>query len=252
MDPLRADLSALVAYRVAVNPMTRLVLVDAEISSETLRADTLRVDYSFCAAVAVKPPDAAFILSCYDGDRHLKVRVGNVETSEGRRQVSGYVVRADTDVASLLRRSLAAVGRTADTAVAAFTDGCPDLRSILAEAAVTERPIADRFHIALRLQHAKLAAGGLSTGEPARIRVKPAIVAEFELLRWRIWNCKAKSARISLERVRKAMHPFRGERGHRRMGVPSRKLWHALQEGPRPRLQTLQLRLATSRRPTRR
>jgi len=129
-----------------------------------------------------------------------------------------------------LRRGLAAVGRSADTAVTAFTDGCPGLRSILTEAGVTERPIADWFHIAMRLQHAKLAATGLSTDEPVRVQAKAAIIAEVERLRWRIWNGKAKSAKISLDRVGKVLHAFRGERGHRRRGVPSRKLWHALHE----------------------
>src|SRR5271165_6367189 len=86
------------------------------------------------------------------GERHLEVRVGNVETSDGSRQVFGAVAKADTDVAVLLRRSLETVGRTAATALTAFTDGCPGLRSILAEAGVTKPPIADWFHIAMRLQ----------------------------------------------------------------------------------------------------
>jgi hypothetical protein len=56
------------------------------------------------------------------------------------------------------------------------------------------------------------------------------IVAEVKRLHWRIWNGKAKDARITLERIRKVMHVFKGERGHRTTGVPSRKLWHALHE----------------------
>jgi hypothetical protein len=54
------------------------------------------------------------------------------------------------------------------------------------------------------------------------------IVDEVERLRWRIWNGKAKNARISIERIRKLMHIFKGERCHRTMGVPSRKLWSGL------------------------
>ena len=41
---------------------------------------------------------------------------------------------------------------------------------------------------------------------------------------------KAKDAHLSLERVRKVMHVFKGEQGHRTKGVPSRKLWQALHE----------------------
>jgi hypothetical protein len=112
----------------------------------------------------------------------------------------------------------------------AFTDGCPALRSILAEAGLTKPPIADWFHIAMRLQHAKQAASGLSTDRPERIQAKVVIVAEVERLNWRIWNGKARNARITLERVRKLMHIFKGERRPGTKGVPSRKLWRALHE----------------------
>src|SRR5208337_3697949 len=69
------------------------------------------------------------------------------------RQVFGAVAKADTDIKVLIRRSLDAVGRTEDTALTAFTDGCSGLRRILADAGVTETPVLDWFHIAMRLQH---------------------------------------------------------------------------------------------------
>jgi hypothetical protein len=112
----------------------------------------------------------------------------------------------------------------------AFTDGCPALGSILADAGIMTRPIADWFHIAMRLQHAKLAANGLSTDEPGRLEAKTAIVTEVERLHWRIWNGKARNARITFDRTGKVMHIFRDERGHRTRGAASRKLWHALHE----------------------
>jgi hypothetical protein len=48
--------------------------------------------------------------------------------------VFGAVAKADTDISALIRQSLRAVGRTGDTEVTAFTDGCPGLRSILVDA----------------------------------------------------------------------------------------------------------------------
>jgi len=240
LDQLRAHLSALMPYRVAAGVLTHLLPVDAGTSPETLRGHTLKIGERLREAPAVKPATAAsaitvtvdstFIRSCQDGERHLEVRVGNVETSDGGRQVFGAVARTDTDIAALIRRSLETVGRTADTVSTAFTDGCPGLRSILAEAGVTKPPIADWFHIAMRLEHAKQAASGLSTDEPGRAQAKTAIVAEVERLHWRIWNGKARNAQLTLERIRKVMHVFKGERGHRTTGVPSRKLWHALHE----------------------
>jgi hypothetical protein len=56
------------------------------------------------------------------------------------------------------------------------------------------------------------------------------IVAEVERLRWRVWNGRAKNAQRSIERIRKVMHVFQGERGDRTRGVPSGKLWSALHE----------------------
>jgi hypothetical protein len=147
---------------------------------------------------------------------------------EGR-QVFGAVARSGTDITALIRRNLETVGRTDDTALTAFTDGCPSLRSSLADAGITKPPILDWFHIAMRLQHAKQAASGLSTEVPPRVQAKTVIVEEVERLRWRIWNGRAKDARLTLDRIRKVMHAFKGEGSRRTMG-PSHKLWTALHE----------------------
>jgi hypothetical protein len=125
------------------------------------------------------------------GERHLEVRVGNVGTEAGGRQVFGAVAKAGTDIRALIRGNLDAVGRTEDTALAAFTDGCSGLRRILADAGVTTRPMLDWFHIAMRLQHLKQIANGLSDDDPQRGAAKAVIVAEVERLHWRIWNGKA-------------------------------------------------------------
>jgi hypothetical protein len=172
--------------------------------------------------------DSTFIRSCKDGERHLEVRVGNVETQSGGRQVFGAVAKADTDIRALIRRNLDAVGRTQDTALTAFTDGCSGLRRILADAGVATQPTLDWFHIAMRLQHLKQIANGLSADDPAQGAAKAVIVEEVERLHWRIWNGKAQDAQISIGRVRAVMHHFRGEPDQRRSSAPSRKLWTAL------------------------
>jgi len=48
-------------------------------------------------------------------------------------------------VVALIRRALDTMGRTGDTELTAFTDGCSGLRSILADAGVTSPPILDWF-----------------------------------------------------------------------------------------------------------
>jgi hypothetical protein len=108
------------------------------------------------------------------------------------------------------------VGRTNTTEVTAFTDGCPGLHTVLANVGVTKPPILDWFHIAMRLQHTKLAAANLSTDDPNRVTAKAVIVAEVERLHWRIWNGKAKNAQRSIKRIRRVMHVFKGEQARAR------------------------------------
>ncbi len=225
-------------YRVAADVLRQMFPVDAGNNPETLRLHTLKIGAELRDQAAVRPDPAAssitvtldstFIRGCEDGERHLEVRIGNVETETGGRQVFGAVARADTDIKVLIRRSLDAVGRTEDTALTAFTDGCSGLRRILADAGVTETPVLDWFHIAMRLQHLEQTAGGLSADDPARVAAKAVIVAEVERLQWRLWNGKAKDADISIGRIRTVMHHFQGEQGQPRSIAPSRKLWTAL------------------------
>jgi hypothetical protein len=47
--------------------------------------------------------DSTFIRCREDGERHLEVYVGNVETGDGGRQVFGAVARTETDITALIR-----------------------------------------------------------------------------------------------------------------------------------------------------
>jgi hypothetical protein len=143
--------------------------------ARTLRRHTLHIGKQFSDAAVEKPPiaaaatamslDSTFVRSCEDGERQLEVRVGNIETETGGRQVFGGVTRAETDITALIQRTLETVGRTGATKVTAFTDACPGLRTVLTDAGVTKPPILDWFHIAMRLQHTKLTAANLSTDD---------------------------------------------------------------------------------------
>ncbi len=225
-------------YRTDADVLEQTFPVDAGKHHETLRRHALKVGEALGDYVATRPETAAsaivvtldstFIRSCAEGERHLEVRVGNVETASGGRQVFGAVAKADTDIRAVICRSLDAVGRTGDTALTAFTDGCPGLRRSLADAGVTTAPMLDWFHVAMRLQHLKQIASTLSADDPARGAAREVIVEEVERLHWRIWNGKARDAQISLDRIRAVMHHFRGEPDQRRSTAPSRKLWTAL------------------------
>jgi hypothetical protein len=240
LDRLRAHLSALMPYRVAAGLLEYLLPVDAGIHSETVRRRTLRVGGQLRDVTPAEPAapaaaitltlDSTFIRSCEDGQRHLEVRLGNVETSHGARQIFAAVARTDTPIEGLIRRGLREVGQTVDTEITAFTDGCSGLRSILANAGVTKPPYLDWFHIAMRLQHTETTASNLPIDTVERVKAKAVIVAEVERLHWRIWNGRARDAKVTIERIRAVMPTFQGEPGCRKKDPPSRRLWTALRE----------------------
>ena len=107
-------------FRVAADVLLHLLPIDAGKSPETLRGHTLQVGEQLSCAVTDRPAaatainvslDATFIRSREDGERHLEVRVGNVETAGGGgRQVFGAAAKADTDITALIRRNLQSVG----------------------------------------------------------------------------------------------------------------------------------------------
>ena len=238
LDRSQAHLSALMTYRPAADLLGQLFPVDAAKHHETLRRHALKVGETRGYCVTAGPEttvpsvvvtlDSTFIRSCENGERHLEVRIGNVETESGGRQVFGAVARSGTDIKVLINRNLDAVGRTKDTALTAFTDGCSGLRRILVDAGVTTAPFLDWFHIGMRLQHLKQTAGGLLCEDPSWAAAKAVIVAEVERLHWRLWNGKAANARISIDRVRAVMHHFKDRQGTEKSSTASRKLWTAL------------------------
>src|SRR3954447_4982913 len=210
-DQIRAQFSACLPYRVAAGVLQQLLPLEA--GPETLRAQTLKVGEDLRDAAPAEPATAAaaitlsvdstFIRSCEAGPCHLEVRLGNVETPDGARQVFAAVVRTDTVIETLIQRGLAAVGHTDKTDLMAFTDGCSGLRSMLVDAGVKAPPSLDWFHIAMRLHHAEKTAGTLPIDTPERENAKTVIVTE--ILHWRIWNGKAKDAQITLERIRQVI-----------------------------------------------
>src|SRR6202046_306372 len=141
---LRAHLSALMTYRVSTDLLEHMFPVDAGIDPRTLRRHTLKTGAALADRAAIKPPaaapaitvtvDSTFVRSREDGERRFEVRVGNVETKAGGRQVFGGGAGAGTDIEGLIRKNFDAVGGNEDTVLTAFTDGCPGLRGILAGA----------------------------------------------------------------------------------------------------------------------
>ena len=155
-------------YRVAADVLVHLLPIDAGKSPETLRGHTLQVGEQLGDAAADKPPaaasaitislDSTFIRSREDGERHLEVRVGNVETLAAaagvRRRRQGRDRHHRVDPAKPGNRGPDRHHR-GDRFHRRLSWSAVDSGQV----GVTKPPILDWFHIAMRLQHAKQAAG---------------------------------------------------------------------------------------------
>jgi len=93
LDRLRAQLSALPTYRTAAALLGQVFPVDAGLDPESLRRHTFKVAEKLPVPAAVQPAtpaeavvvtlDSTFVRSREEGERHLEVRIGNVETATG-------------------------------------------------------------------------------------------------------------------------------------------------------------------------
>jgi hypothetical protein len=203
LDQVRAHLATLVPYRIAASMLEHFLPVEVGITHETLRGCTLKLGKEVRDAAVIQPVvaasaitvsvDSTYIRSCEDGQRHLEVCLGNVETANGARQVFATVTKTDTSIETLIRRSLAEIGKTADAEITAFTDGCPGLRSILVNAGITKPPGLDWFHIAMRLQHAEKTAGSLPGDTSERENARAVIVAEVDGSMSKLGRCSGRN-----------------------------------------------------------
>jgi hypothetical protein len=221
LDHLRASLSALMTYRAAAALLGQMFPVNAGGIPRRCAVIFFKVAEQLSMQATTKTPvntkaivvtlDSTFIRGCEDGERHRGVRIGDVETVIGSRQVFGAVAKTDTDLEALIRRSLDTVGRTRESVLTALTGSCPGVRRSRIDAGITGLPILDWFHLAMRLRHLTQIAGGLSSDNPERAVAKAVIVEEVDRLPWRLWNGKAKDAQIRRDRIHAVVHHFRFE-----------------------------------------
>ena len=107
-------------YRTAADILEQMFPVGTGRDKETIRRHTLKAGALLRDSAVMRPEtpaaaitvtvDSTFIRSGENGERHLEVRVGNVETASGGRQVFAAVARSCTAIDVLIRRSLDAVG----------------------------------------------------------------------------------------------------------------------------------------------
>jgi len=243
-DLLRARLAAHLPYRVATDVLSRLLPVDAGVAPGTIRNRTARVAERLEQDLAddereSEPAATELTLGLDTGfirtntpqvARHHAVLVGCAERQHQRRRFAA-IQQNDAEAAGVIRQHLERFGYRASTELTVLTDGAEGLRTLArraVDAPIT--PILDWFHIAMRLQHMKQKARGLSTRVKTHREAKEQIQSELERLHWRLWNGRTDSVEQFRRELSSAIRRFGryNDKGHRRGPRAHRELWAML------------------------
>ncbi len=234
-DALRAKLAAHLPYRVARDLLCEMLPVSGGVAHTTIRGHTFAVAdqighrLSEAASNGGKSPVASLTLGldtayirALPGHPTRHVLVGHVQRDDG---VQRYFAGVESQP-TLIRTRLNQLGYRENTKLTVLSDGEDGLRSFaLAATGAPIRPILDWFHIAMRVQHLKQLARGLSTRGPTHAAATAKIRDELERLHWRLWHGRTNAVDVSIRRLSKAIGAFRRYRTKRKAREASRKLW---------------------------
>ena len=247
-DTIRASLAAHLPYRVAADVLTRLLPVDAGAAHTTIRNRTAHIAERLEQSAnqvgehdGTEPAAAELTLGLDTGfvrsntphvARHHAVLVGCAEGQRGERRRFTAIQSDEVEAAGVIRQHLDALGHGADTELTVLTDGAEGLRALARRAVGSSiTPVLDWFHIAMRLQHLRQKARGLSTYVKTHHEAKARIRSELERLRWRLWHGRTDSVSRFRRELSAAIRRFgRYDRGHRRRPQGHRELWAMLFE----------------------
>ena len=239
---LRAKLAAHVPYRVARDLICEMLPTSQGVVHTTIRnhtftaADQIRQCLADEARNTTQPArtmtlglDTAYIRALPGHPtRHIHVLVGEVLGDDGMQRHFAGIEGSQTP--SLIRTNLKRLGYNRQaTRLTVLTDGEDALRMFARDATgATITPILDWFHIAMRVQHLKQLARGLSTRVPTHAAATAKIQGELERLHWRLWHGHTDAVDDSIGRLAKSIGAFRRHRAKRRMYESSRQLWVTL------------------------
>ncbi|MGI9336652.1 MAG: hypothetical protein ACR2RL_26165, partial [Gammaproteobacteria bacterium] len=179
LNSLRAKWAAHLPYRVARDMLREVLPVSGGVAHTTIRNHTLaagqhieqRLSEEAASAASPAAPeltlglDTAYIRACSGHPtRHVNVLVGEAFREGGEHRYFASIEQDSTvRHSTLIRANLKRLGFVENTEVTVLTDGEDALRMFARQAtgkAIT--PILDFFHIAMRVQHLKQLAKGLS------------------------------------------------------------------------------------------
>ena len=170
-------------------------------------------------------------------DLHPELRAGRAASrgAGGQRRNRGRhtvcvaaVTKTDTKTAKVIERCLAEAGRTADTRLTAFTDGCAGLRRLSPISGSRRRRFWTGSTSPWACSTFGRRARGLPTRDQAQGKAKAVVVEAIERLRWRLRHGKVKDARTTIGCIRSVMRAYRDQQAQWRKRGAARQFWAAL------------------------
>jgi len=146
--------------------------------------------------------------------------------------ISGNFALEYAVASHLIRTHLERTGYHRATELTVLTDGDKGLCNLARQAVSTPiTPILDWFHIAMRIQHMKQTAKGLSTRVLTHRQARKAIQDELEKLHWRLWHGRTRSVDESIKKLSDSIRRFRYyNKPFQKKSGSYQKLWTMLLE----------------------
>jgi hypothetical protein len=134
-------------------------------------------------------------------ERHFEVIAGKVIDAHGTQSRFAFARNGPTIASDAFQQALAVAGVQADTPATVLCDGDAGLWRLQREALPGATVVLDRWHAAVRFEHALQAARGVGAGS-ADTRLADEAVRGLERAKWRLWHgrwprCRRKLAALS-------------------------------------------------------
>ena len=203
-----ARYAALAPFGKVAALLSELLPIGGAANAGTVRNRTRRVGEEVAqphAAEAANRPTAGAVGSVVVGldgghvrsrrpeeGRHFEVVAGKVIDARGVQHRFAFARNGPAASADALQRALAAAGADADTPATVLCDGDAGLWRLQQEVLPGATPVLDRWHTAVRFEHASRTARGLEAQIARRAE------RDLERAKWRLWHGRRAGCRDRL------------------------------------------------------
>src|SRR4051812_48773264 len=208
-----ARYAALAPFGKVAALLSKLLPISGAQNAGTVRNRTLRVGeavvqpHGTMTAPRTTPQPAEPVVIGLDGgyvrsrhrqeERHFEVAAGKVIDTQDIQSRFAFARNGPTIASDAFKPAPAAAGVQADTPATVLCDGDAGLWRLQRETLPDATAVLDRWHAAVRFEHALQAARGLGTGTADRHLADEA-VRRLERAKWRLWHGRWSECRRKL------------------------------------------------------